>query len=124
MLGLLIIVMPLAILAWVIGRGEWSEWFQKFTQYALFAPISSLFIYLAVATASEFGAMQISAQQAGAAPGLSSITDNIGSMIMIIAILMFGLGLAEKASGAGGKMAVKKAEGAIKGVAKGTLSGG
>ena len=116
--------MPLAILAWVIGRGEWSEWFKNFTQYALFAPISSLFIYLAIATASEFGAMQISAQQASIAPGLSSITANIGSMIMIISILLFGLGIAEKGSGAGGKMAVKMAEGAIKGITKGTLSGG
>ena len=124
MLGLLIILMPLAILAWVLGRDEWGEWFKKLTQYAIFAPISSLFIYLAIATAQEFGAMQISAQQASVAPGLTSITANIGSMIMIIAILLFGLGLAEKASGGGGKIAVKMAEGAIKGVTKGTLSMG
>ena len=119
MLGLLIILLPLAILAWVIGDKRWGEWFSKFTEYAIFAPISSLFIYLAIATAQEFGAMQISAQQASAAPGLSAITANIGSMIMIVSILLFGLGLAESISGIGGGLASKIAKGAATGILKG-----
>lgn len=118
MLGLLVILMPLAILAWVLGRGEWKQWVESFTKYALFAPIASLFIYLAIATAQEFGAVQISAQQASVAPGLSNITANIGSMIMIITILLFGLGIAEKAAGMGAINATKMANGAMKFIGK------
>ncbi len=52
-LWLLLILSPLALVAWITGTGGlWNKWLSAFFKWTFFAPIYAFFIYLAILTAS------------------------------------------------------------------------
>jgi hypothetical protein len=126
-IGILLIMMPLAIIAWIIDSKVWGEWLDKFLKYTFFGPIAMFFVYIALVTSTsvEGSALGALGSPTDDPTGIATqFASKLGSMVMMVAILMGGLMAAEKMSIMGSKTAVSVANGAWKGVLKGTASTG
>jgi len=117
-IGFLLIMLPAAILAWVIGGKTWDEWTGKFFQYTFFGPLAGFYIYITLKTAmvlSTLNGLQLSQVVSQDTSGvISNIASYLGSMIIMVSMLIYGLNLAQKQCEIGGKEAV----GIAKGIAK------
>ena len=127
-IGFLLIMLPAAILAWVAGGKGWSDWSGKFFQYTFFGPLAGFYIYIALKTSQAITSLpgsQLSQVITEDPSGLiSNMASHLGSLIIMVAMLLYGLSLAEKQCEIGGKNAVAMADGAIKGMLKGGVSSG
>jgi hypothetical protein len=126
MIGILLILLPLAILMWAIGSKEWGDWWNHFMKYTFFGPISAFFIYIALKSAGTFTALFAAKASSieGDINNINGLVGNIGSEVMIVALLMGGLMAAEKMSIMGAKGGLAVATGAMKFVGKATAKGG
>ena len=112
-LALLIILAPITWLFWVIPglAKHFKEWWSSFFKWVFFAPAVSFFIYLALTSAetlaSKSGVTNIES-------GLSEIMKGGSQMIVLAALLMGGLIVANKLGIAGAGAAMKMAQGARK----------
>jgi NACalpha-BTF3-like transcription factor len=128
-IGILLIILPMAIIGWVIGDKEWSKWSDKFFKQAFFGPIAAFYIYIAL---KSYTAIQKIVDTSNIQKALvddpSSVVQqmgpNIASMIMVVAILMYGIKKAEDNSGYVGSWTTKAANGAINGILRGTAGTG
>ena len=124
-IGLLLILLPGAVLMWAIGNSQWNTWLDKFFKYTFFGPIAGFFIYIALHSTLAFENM---AKDYMAAPAkgslLAGLAGNFASMIMMVFLLLGGLMAAEKMSIMGAAASVKMAKGAAAGFLKGTASSG
>ena len=120
-LGLLIVMMPIAILAWVFpglkipGGNPWNLWVENFTRWLLFAPIGMFFFFLAIQTTT---AQDVLSYVTGSGGALEQIAGGVGNMMMVIGFLLGGIIVANKMSITGAKLAdnqLKKAGKWVKG---------
>ncbi|MCL5017088.1 MAG: hypothetical protein M1155_00260 [Patescibacteria group bacterium] len=126
-IGILLITLPAAIIGWVIGGSGWSDWSKKFLQQTFFGPIAGFYIYIALKSYTAIqGIVDTPNMQKALVDDpshvIQSMGPNIGSMIMVVAILMYGIKKAEEGSGIAGKWTTNAATGAINGILKGTAS--
>jgi uncharacterized membrane protein YgcG len=128
-IGILLIMLPAAIIGWVIGSKDWSDWSDRFFKQAFFGPIAAFYIYIAL---KSYTAIQKIVDTSNIQKALvddpSSVIQqmgpNIASMIMVVAILMYGIKKAEDNSGYVGSWTTKAANGAINGILRGTAGVG
>lgn len=121
-IGFLLILMPGAILMWVIGNKNWGGWLDKFIKYTFFGPIASFFVFLALSTSTKMeglvlGKLINSDDVTGIA---TQFADKAASMIMMVFLLMGGLMAAESLSIMGAKTGLETANGAMKFIGKAT----
>ncbi|MDO8442652.1 MAG: hypothetical protein Q7S81_00070 [bacterium] len=124
-IGFLLILMPGAILMWVIGNKYWGEWLDKFFKYTFFGPIASFFVYIALSTSTKMEALVSNNLKtlvtADDITGIAAqFADKAASMIMMVFMLMGGLMAAESLSIMGAKTGVATANGAMKFIGKAT----
>ena len=121
--NILLILMPLAWLAWVLPgmSDQFGRWWKSFFRWVFFAPITSFFIYLTITTSqklkgSGFTNLDVSAI---ADQNLSLLGSDIAQMIMSIGILVGGLVAANE-------MGIRGADATMKfaGTARGMILGG
>ncbi len=105
-LVILIILLPLAWVAWIFpnlkipgGGNPWSEWWETFLRWLLFAPFAMFFFWLALSFTSHSPSplgdvtSQINAGDIGVE---QSVLGNIAGMFVIIGILLGGLIVSNK----------------------------
>ncbi|MBU4348116.1 hypothetical protein KJ671_01235 [Patescibacteria group bacterium] len=113
-IGILLVLMPGAILMWTFGSGLWSKWVSAFLKQTFFGPAAAFFIYLALKSADLYEPLGLkSAAIDGGAGAMSNIASDAGSMIMMVALLLGGLMAAEFMSIAGAKGGLASARGAV-----------
>jgi len=123
-LGILLILLPGAILGWVAGSSVWSDWTKKFLNYTFFGPVAAFFVYIALKSAFIFksSAETYFTNPVAGDAVLQDFAGDIGAMIMLVSLLLLGLksaeSMAEKLSVGG----LKIANAAINGVLKGTAA--
>lgn len=131
-LAILIILMPLAILAWVfpVISGNWNKWASKFFQWTFFAPLALFFLYLAVYTIRVQGNyITVAAQTLHEIPlnpssaidqTLQIGTDNptllIANMVLMILMTLGGLFAAQQMGISAANAAMKIATSGAKGI--------
>lgn len=89
-LTILIILLPIAWLAWIFpnlklpgGINPWQEWWQTFTRWLLFAPFAMFFLYLAVQFPASKTASSLNVG--------TSFPDAIFQMIIVVGLILGGL---------------------------------
>lgn len=118
-LAILLIVSPLAWLAWIFPYTSewWDKWWKQFIHWNLFAPAVLFFIYLAILTAASFpqgypGAAGDAAKAALNSTVLApSMFDHLAKQILILGILVGGLFAGNAFSIMGSKAAFGAAKG-------------
>jgi hypothetical protein len=98
-LGILIILFPLAWVAWIFpniktpGGSIWGAWSEQFTRWLLFGPFAMFFVFLAtkLITSPDITTDYTNAPSGGAAAAMA-----VGNMMMVIGLLMGGLVVANK----------------------------
>jgi hypothetical protein len=116
-IGILLILMPGAILVWAFGSGLWNQWLSAFLKQTFFGPAAAFFIYVALKSAETYrnmGGLESSAVQGDLSGTLISIAGSSGSMIMMVALFLGGLMAAEKMSIMGAKGGMESAQGILK----------
>jgi len=117
-IGFLLIILPAAILSWVAGGKGWSDWSGKFFQYTFFGPLAGFYIYIALKTSQAItslgGSTLVDFANSDPSGVVSNVAGNLGSLIIMVAMLIYGLSLAEKQCEIGGKAAVGIAKGITK----------
>lgn len=107
-LWFVMIFAPLALVAMIVpvASGMWTQWKNTLTRQAIFAPIVLFFFYLAYALLNNVSALKTVAQ-----PNTTGWTGDIVRMlvnviigtalgpIIVLAVMMFGLGIARDMSG-------------------------
>lgn len=103
-LGLLLVLVPLACLSAILPATKklWGQWSSSFIEWALFGPMASFFLYLAVFMATNYG--KLMEQQALTAQGVGTRNEitfanlliaqplvQIGRMFLVIGFLLGGL---------------------------------
>lgn len=114
-LTILLILMPLAWLAWIIPDFEthWKTWWSKFFKWIWFAPMASFFIYLALKIGtSGAGITHFNPPPGGGNFGLTlkNITGNIGQMIAVIGVLLGGLKISQEMGSGLAKSTIERTE--------------
>ncbi len=122
-IGILLITLPAAIIGWVVGGSGWSEWTKKFFKQTFFGPIAAFYIYIALKSYTAIqGIVKSSSITKAVADDPSHVIQNtatdIGSMIMIVSILLYGIKKAEEGSEYTGKWTTNAATGAMKFIGK------
>lgn len=116
-IGFLLIMLPAAILMWVV-KGDMKDWTAKFFQYTFFGPLAGFYIYIALRTSQIITTLtgsqlsQVINQDTSGV--ISNISSYLGSMIIMVAMLIYGLNLAQEQCKVGGKQAVEMAKGIAK----------
>lgn len=119
-LWLILILSPLALVAWITGTGGiWNSWLKAFFKWTFFAPIYAFFIYLAVLSvsavnvAATFGPIAIGMKPPGILNGIANSATLILQYITVAIILAGGLYTAQSLgiTGAGAVMAWGKKAG-------------
>jgi|GEM_PF-3037953 len=115
-LGILLILLPGAILGWVAGSKVWGDWTGKFLNYVFFGPIAAFFVYLALKSTLIFESQAKTYFNTAAAGDsvLQNLAGNIGSMAMLVSLLLLGLATAESMAKELSVGGLKMANGAIK----------
>ena len=122
-LNILLILMPVAWLAWVLPgmSDQFGRWWKSFFRWTFFSPISSFFIYLAIITGQKIKDTEFTNLNTSAITdqNLSLLGSDIAQMIMSIGILIGGLIAANE-------MGIKGADATMKfaGTARGAILGG
>ena len=128
-LGLLLITMPLAWLAWILpGLGGYQKmWWDGFIKWTLFAPAVTFFLYLAIFTTLTLGdeykkiAKEVSAGKVLEAEFPGGLS-RLGNMIIALGLMMGGLVTANKL-GIVGAQTFYGAATAVTGWAQGKITG-
>lgn len=111
-LWFLIILAPLAWLAWILPNtaSMWNKWWHEFLRWAFLAPILAFFIYLALFTVATGGAAKLAESGFTPQPWLKGMILLILNYVFLLFLLFGGLITANKMSfyGANGAMAVGK----------------
>jgi len=119
-LGFLIILMPLALLAWVFpnlklpGGSPFEQWSSQFTRWVLFAPISMFFFFLSIRAVSEPNVLA----RGETTNAMITLGTRVGDMAIIVGLMLGGIIVANKMSITGAKLAdnqLKKAGKWVKG---------
>lgn len=123
-LSILIILSPIVWLFWIFPGTQqyWHKWWSDFIKWALFAPISLFFMYLALYTMYNRGSViSTLANDSGAisAAGGTSVPltfglDKIGELLVVLGLVYGGIVVANSMSGTGAKIAVDYANKAKK----------
>ncbi len=121
-LGILLILMPLAWLAWIFPalKDNWGKWWKNFWRWTFFAPLVVLFLYIGVQAAAQLpgqiGPYSAASQTSGTGPWaaivgslsslMATIVPSILQQFVIIGIMVGGLFAANSLgiSGAKGMM--------------------
>jgi len=122
----LLIIAPIVWMLWIlpVTRSYFSRWWDKFIQWAFFAPIYVFFIYLSLSIFDANGKFNTGVFPTGnadwmkATPGLTTVgmPQAIFQWILVIATMFYSLIVAQKFGVAG----AKAIRGATKGAAKST----
>src|SRR3989344_6790462 len=124
-LAILIILMPLVWLLWIFPatRQYWKQWWSQFLRWVFFAPIMLFFIYIVVSTADKMSDLRAFKALNGAdttrafAKGLTfgeGIVLYIAQLIIMVALLIGGMMVANKIGIAGASTVYGMAQGAGK----------
>lgn len=128
-LWFLIILAPLAWLAWILPNtaSMWNKWWHEFLRWAFLAPILAFFIYLALFTVATGGAAKLAESGFTPQPWLKGMILLILNYVFLLFLLFGGLITANKMSfyGASGTMTVVKwaGKGAAGGVSRWLATG-
>lgn len=113
-LSILIIVLPIAILAWAFpdlkipGGNPWSVWTEHFFRWLFFAPIGLFFMWLAISIIVDTGgAGSVLKATDGTEAGFFVA---IGNMVVVVGFLLGGILMADKMSITGAGYAMKTAK--------------
>ncbi len=113
-LSILIIVLPIAILAWAFpdlkipGGNPWSVWAEHFFRWLFFAPIGLFFMWLAISIIVDTGgAGSVLKATDGTEAGFFVA---IGNMVVVVGFLLGGILMADKMSITGAGYAMKTAK--------------
>lgn len=108
-LAILVILMPLAWLGLIFpnlkvpgGGNPWSEWWQNFTRWLLFAPVAMFFFFLAIRLATGTDG----AGGAFVPPPDQDFIKYLGGTVAVAGLLLGGLIAANKMGISGGAMAL------------------
>jgi hypothetical protein len=122
-LGLLLVVLPFAWLAWIFPgtKGHFSTWWSQFIKWTFFAPAAMFFVWLALSINNQvYLASVVGAGPTGSNTPVASLAAAIGQIpvlasfaqdIVIMGILIGGLMMASKLTGEAGGFVVAQAKG-------------
>ena len=129
----LLILSPIAWLLWIFPNTQkyWQQWWQEFIRWNFFAPVIMFFIYLAVLTRNKMAETKLLGEVTKSAVENVSFFTNLWMSIMdnvvIAALLIGGIYVANKFGIAGGQIGINLAKGVGKGagawVGRKTLGG-
>lgn len=144
-LAMLLILMPLAWVAWIFPAwsGQWSNWWRKFFRWTFFAPIVVFFMWLVAVTGSAinqknpdspFSGETVNIESGGdsAAAALSTIfsttftpiVETLLTGLLLSGLMVGGLIAANSLSITGAGVALGAAQGAARGLGRMTVKGG
>lgn len=116
-LAFLLMLMPLAAVAWTIGpalpqlSNQFQRWWGHMVRWTLFAPMAMFFFWLAIAIANGTDNLEISPDP------LTGAGQIVGQAVIIIGVMMGGLTISNSIGIAGGGMALSVMN-KVKGYAK------
>jgi hypothetical protein len=113
-LTILLILAPMAWLAWVVPglEGQFKGWWSNFFKWSFFAPLVSFFIYLALVSAQELEGVA-SGIEGNFKVDFKGIVSDGAQMIVLCGLLIGGLMAADKLKiyGANGAIGIAKSAG-------------
>ncbi len=117
-IGFLLIMLPAAIVAWVLGAKSWEKWTGKFFKYTFFGPVAGIYIYIALKTSQSIATLSGTelAKVVGEDPSgiIANVAGYLGSLIIMVAMLLYGLDEAEEMCEGFGKQTISMARGITK----------
>lgn len=120
---LLLIISPLAWLAWILPSTEqyWKQWWQEFIRWCFFAPACLFFVYAAILIAGETKTLSNFQSSSDLQSSIdktllfnSNFINHLVNLFIILAIIYGGIYIANKFGIAGGGLAYGWAQGAGK----------
>jgi len=112
-LGFLVIIMPLAWIAWIFpglkipGGNPANLWWEQFSRWLLFAPIGMFFFFLAIKAVTAQDVLDLTTADSSTLAGsFEQFGSAVGNMILIVGFLLGGLIVANKMSITGSKYAM------------------
>lgn len=127
-LTFLLILMPLAWVAWVIPElaGHWKEWWNTFFRWVFFLPAMMIFLYLSIFTSQTLGDLiKTSSQNQLARQAVEKITNTPSETIVAFLQIIVQIGLLIGGLIAANKFGISVASAsiALAGKARGWISG-